>query len=280
MNRNFFIADPDAFTVSAQTVDDQSWHNGPKPLTLDEAKVSIALTAVSGGMYEVGDDLPTLGESPERLALVKNRDLLNVARIGRASTPLDLMTYAAEDQQPSEFLLRESPRQTILTVFNWSGKERAHSISLASAGLPPSGSYQITEVLGNQSCCTLAAGAIALKLAPHSVAVLKLVDSSIPASTPQFSASVPGSGAAGELLNFSALAAPGIVPTLNFHWDFGDGVQLDGAQAHHAYTHAGKYQVKITAAGIDGLDESKTLDLRVSGAVETRFQPEQKRRPE
>jgi alpha-galactosidase len=28
MNRNFFIADPDAFTVSTQTVDDQSWHGG------------------------------------------------------------------------------------------------------------------------------------------------------------------------------------------------------------------------------------------------------------
>ena len=48
MNRNYFIADPDAFTVSAQTVDDQSWHGGQHPLTLDEAKVSIALSAVSG----------------------------------------------------------------------------------------------------------------------------------------------------------------------------------------------------------------------------------------
>ena len=48
MNRNFFIADPDAFTVSTQTVDDQSWHGGQRPLTLDEARVSIALAAVSG----------------------------------------------------------------------------------------------------------------------------------------------------------------------------------------------------------------------------------------
>ena len=27
MNRNYFVADPDAFSVSRQTVDDQSWHN-------------------------------------------------------------------------------------------------------------------------------------------------------------------------------------------------------------------------------------------------------------
>ena len=87
MNRNFFIADPDAFTVSKQTVDDQSWHGGKHPLTLEEAKVSIALAAVAGGMFELGDDLPTLGASPERLALVKNPDLLNIARNGKSSTP-------------------------------------------------------------------------------------------------------------------------------------------------------------------------------------------------
>jgi alpha-galactosidase len=94
MNRNFFIADPDAFTVSKQTVDDQSWHNRRRPLTLDDAKVSIALAAVSGGMFEIGDDLPTLGASPERLSLVKNTSLIDMARLGRASTPIDLMTYA------------------------------------------------------------------------------------------------------------------------------------------------------------------------------------------
>src|ERR1700734_2657438 len=73
MNRNFFVADPDAFTVSTQTVDDQSWHGGQRPLTLDEAKVSIALAAVSGGMFEIGDDLPTLGEDADRVALVKSQ---------------------------------------------------------------------------------------------------------------------------------------------------------------------------------------------------------------
>jgi len=280
MNRNYFIADPDAFTVSSQRVDDQSWHNGPKPLTLDEASVSIALTAVSGGMFEEGDDLPTLGESPDRLALVKNQDLVNMARIGKASVPLDLMTYSADDGQPSEFLLQESPRQTILTVFNWSDKPRAHSVSLAAAGLHANAGYQLTDVLGNQSCCAISAGSIDLKLAPHSVAVLKLVDDSIPASAPQISANVPQSGIAGQALAFSALAAPASTPVLNFHWDFGDGVALDGAAVQHAYTHAGQYSVKLSVTGIDGAGDLKTLPIQISGEVNTRFIPEQKRRPE
>ena len=108
MNRNYFVADPDAFTVSKQTVDDQNWHNAQSALTLDEAKVSIALAAVSGGMFEIGDDLPTLGEDLDRMALVQNRDLLDMALLGRASIPLDLMSYSAADQQPSVFLLNET----------------------------------------------------------------------------------------------------------------------------------------------------------------------------
>ena len=41
MNRNFFVSDPDAFTVSTQTIKDHAWNGGKLPLTLDEAKVSI-----------------------------------------------------------------------------------------------------------------------------------------------------------------------------------------------------------------------------------------------
>jgi len=101
MNRNYFVADPDAFSVSEQTITDQSWHNSRHPLTLDEAKVSIALAAVTGGMYEIGDDLPILGSEPARLALVENQDLIDMARLGRSSNPVDLMSYLPEDEQPS-----------------------------------------------------------------------------------------------------------------------------------------------------------------------------------
>ncbi len=146
MNRNFFVADPDAFTVSKQIVGDQSWHGGSHPLTLDEAKASIALSAVSGGMYEIGDDLPTLGSEPERLALVQNKDLITMARLGRASLPIDLMTYLPEDQQPSIFFLKEDRRQSILTVFNWTGTSRTHRIELSSLGLAENDNYDVSDV--------------------------------------------------------------------------------------------------------------------------------------
>ena len=71
MNRNYFVADPDAFTVSTQTIKDQAWHESSKPATLDEAEVSISLAAVSGGMFEIGDNLPSLTKEPERLALIE-----------------------------------------------------------------------------------------------------------------------------------------------------------------------------------------------------------------
>src|SRR5207245_11119358 len=97
MNRNFFVSDPDAFCVSKQTVTDQAWHGGEVPLTLDEAKASIALSSVAGGMYELGDDLPALGADAERLALVQNRDLIEMMKLSRASQCDVLMRCSRDD---------------------------------------------------------------------------------------------------------------------------------------------------------------------------------------
>ena len=113
MHRNFFITDPDAFTVSRQLLEERTIE---APATLNEAEVSITLAAVSGGMFEIGDDLPTLGSDPERVALVRNPDLLAMARLGRAALPLDLLTYADKDEQPSVFLLREDQRQSLSLI--------------------------------------------------------------------------------------------------------------------------------------------------------------------
>jgi alpha-galactosidase len=279
MNRNYFIADPDAFTVSTQTVDDQSWHGGKHPLTLDEAKVSIALAAVSGGMFELGDDLPTLGSSAERLALAKNTDLIDMARLGRASTPIDLMTYAPGDKQPSIFLLKENAHQAVLTIFNWTDGERTRAVNLAGMGLKDPGKYQIVDAFGDPGCCGSSSDSITVVQKAHSVRVLKLIDKSVPALQPAFEIRSSNGAKAGETLSLSAVASSPQAPVLTCHWDFGDGSSTDGLEVQHAFTHAGEYDVQVTVTGLGAVANRKTSRVSITGDVSTRFDQEAKQRP-
>jgi hypothetical protein len=277
MHRNFFISDPDAFNVSRQHIDDQ----GQVPLSLDEAKVSIALSAVSGGMFEIGDDLPTLGASAERMALVKNSDLIDMARLGRASRPVDLLTYAPDDKRPSVFLLKENGRQSILTIFNWTEAARPHAINLAQLGLKANGKYEIVDVFGDQDCFVVSSGTMNVVLKPHSVLMLKLIDHAIPVVPLAFDVHTSQqAAAAGETLSFNADTRSAQAPVLNFHWDFGDGTSLDGATVHHAYTLSGRYQVKVTATGLNSETTTKTLELSVTGNISTLFKPSEIKRAE
>ena len=279
MNRNFFVADPDAFTVSRQTVDEQEWHGGKHPLTLDEAKVSIALAAIAGGMYEIGDDLPTLGADPERVALVKNEDLLNMARLGHSSRPLDLMSYTPEDGMPSVFLLQESKHQTILTVFNWTEKPTEHSFDLArDLGLQVQGHNQVFDVFDSTASPGNNLETIAVQLPPHSVKVLKIIDTSIPVAAPTVTVHGPDKGKAGETVEFSAEADAAGVPALSYRWDFGDGVRSDGRIVSHAYTRAGDFSVRLVANGLDGVPFEKSIAIRIDGRIDTRFSPSRKKR--
>jgi len=273
MNRNFFLADPDAFTVSRQVLPES--HRAQRPLTLDEAKVSIALAAVSGGLYEIGDDLPTLFGDADRMALVENRDLLNMARYGQAAKPVDLMSYAPEDEMPSIFLLRESKRQSILVVFNWTEKERAHEFSLSDFGLVTSHN-QAVDVFAPGLPIAENISSLSLKLAPQSVRIVKILDTSIPAAAPVAKVEMPEKIEAGKPATFSAQGYPGpdYVPALAYHWDFGDGTSVEGFSVTHTYTHAATYTVRLTVEGIEGLPFEKDFPVAVTGDVDTVFRPE------
>ncbi len=277
MHRNFYVSDPDAFTVSRQVIPDRGWHGNKVPLTLDEAEASIALSAVSGGMFEIGDDLPALGASPERLALVRNSDLLDMARLSRAAVPLDLMTYRPEDKQPSIFLLKESRRQQILTVFNWTGEARSHTLGLDTLGLGANGSYTATDVL-RSGAVPLDNGTLDLALPPHSVRMLKLIDTSVPDTAPGFDAHAPADGQAGVLLELHAAAAGADAPVLEYRWEFGDGVSAEGAEVSHAYTQPGQYTVTVTATGLNGRTDRNTLAISITGMVPTAYDPAAKER--
>jgi alpha-galactosidase len=272
MNRNFFVSDPDAFTVSEQTIPDQTWHPTVKPATLDDAEVSMALAAVSGGMLEIGDDLPLLAKEPQRLALIENPDMIDIIRLGQSSVPLDLMSFAPEDQQPSIFFLKEDRRQSILTVFNWTDGERNRSIDLKTTGLPATGQYAITDVFSKQKFAPSTAGAVTFSQPAHSVRVLKIIDNDVPAVPPSIVVDHPTTGNTGDTLAFKAQGNDEDA-ALSWHWDFGDGVTLDGKQVTHAYTQPGDYSVHVTTVGLDGLRAEKDFQIHISGTMPTTFDP-------
>jgi len=264
MHRYFFVNDPDAFNTTGQSFSDRP--ERPSILALPAAEASIALSAVSGGMYEIGDDLPVLGSQKDRLALVENTDLLNMAKIGRVSTPVDLMTYDPEDQQPSIFFLQESPRQSILTVFNWTENSRSHALRLADLGLIADHSFRALDVLNPNASVTLQAGTVRIhNQLPESVRVIKLIDDNVAPSAPSVKAPVPSTANAGETIHLTAQTDNASVPALGYHWDFGDGVSASGQKVTHAYTRAAHFDIRLTVDGVDGIPAVHTFSVNVIG---------------
>ncbi len=264
MHRNFFVNDPDAFNTTAQAFPEMP--DLPSKLELAAAQASIALSAVSGGMYEVGDDMIVLGSQPERLALVENTDLLNMAKLGRASIPIDLMTYEPEDEQPSVFFLQESPRQSILTIFNWTRASRSHTLKLADLGLAAQSTYAASDVLNKDLPVLVSGGAIRIEnQSPESVKIIKLIDNTEPPSAPVVKTKIPSTTNAGETIQLTAQTESGSVPAIAYSWDFGDGTTATGPSVSHAYTRAAQFTIRLTADGIEGLPSTQTFTIKVTG---------------
>jgi alpha-galactosidase len=277
MNRNYFVADPDAFAVSTQTIADQSWHESRKPATLDESRAAIALAAVTAGMFEIGDNLPTLEHEPDRLALIENRDLIDMVQLGHSATPIDLMDYREQDQQPTIFFLKESPRQSILTVFNWTKQPVERTIALERLGLAPSAQYALSDVLEKKDLPAPADGQIRLTIPAESVRMVKFIDSSVTVSAPEIRMDAPSSGAAGATIDLAA-AQTGGDPVVAWTWSFGDGVTAGGRKTTHTWTEPGDYPVTVTAQGLDGEKAQKQLQVHITGHMSTRFDPAEIRR--
>jgi len=266
MNGNFFISDPDAFNITDTYLVEHS--NEHSSRSLATAQTSIALSAIAGGMYEIGDDLLVLSSEKDRLALAENRDLLNMAKAGRPSTPVDLMTYEPEDGQPSIFLLRQSPRQSILTVFNWTDRPRSRSLNLTDLGVLVSSTMVATAVMDSSSTFVLEGGAIRLQSQPpQSAVVIKLVDTGVAKAAPTVTARVPSQSKAGETIVFTAQADPNGVPALGYHWDFGDGTIFDGPKVSHCYTRAAEFTARLTVDGTDDVPYEQSFSITVSGEL-------------
>ena len=266
MNGNFFINDPDAFNLTDTYLVER--RNERSSHSLATAQTSIALSAVAGGMYEIGDDLLVLNSEKDRLALVENRDLLNMAKAGRASTPIDLMTYDPNDGQPSLFLLRQSPRQSILTVFNWTDNPRTRSLSLADLGIQVSSRMVATGVLDSNAAFALEGGTIRLENQPaQSAIVIKLVDTAVAKAAPTVTAQIPTESKVGETIALSARADPAGVRALGYHWDFGDGTIAEGSKVSHCYTRTADFIVRLTVDGPDDAPYAQTSSIGVRGEL-------------
>jgi alpha-galactosidase len=264
MQRNFFVNDPDAFNVTATHLMERA--NEKSSISLGAAQASIALSAISGGMYEIGDDMLVLGSEKDRLALVENRDLLNMAKVGQASKPIDLMTYEPEDEQPSIFFLKEDHRQAILTVFNWTNTARTHTLRLADFGLPLGHTFAATDVMNQDESFTLVDGGIRLENQPsQSVRVIKLIDQNVAAAAPTVTAQVPEAAKAGEAITLSAQTEAGGVPAVAYRWDFGDGTSADSPKVSHTYTRAGEFTIQLAVDGVDGVPANQNFSVQVTG---------------
>lgn len=279
MNNNFYAADPDAFTVARQLITDQTWHQSKAPLSLDEAEVSITLAAIAGGMFELGDDLPTLGADADRVNLVRNRDLLEMVRLRRAATPIDLMTYSAEDEQPSIFLLREDKRQSVLAVFNWTESPRSHRFSLADLGLEAKDSFTASDVLRQDRPVNSVQGSLRIEeQAPHSVRLIKVVDNSMAPSIPVVKLQAASQGQLGVQTHVSAVVDPESTPVLTYDWDFGDGISGHGPSADHTYTRNGVYKIALTVHGLHDISSTETSSITIQGSMTTTYDIEHSRR--
>jgi hypothetical protein len=266
MNGNFFIDDPDAFNITDTYLVEHSSERSSRSLAT--AQTSIALSAIAGGMYEIGDDLMVLDSEKDRLALVENRDLLNMAKAGRPSTPVDLMTYEPEDGQPSIFLLRQTPRQSILTVFNWIDKPRTHALNLRDLGLSANSTMVATGVMDSNGTFVLEGDTIRIEnQPPQSAMVIKLVDTAVAKVAPTVTAKVPAKSKAGETIILSAQSDPGGVPAFGYHWDFGDGTVAEGSNVSHCYTRAGDFTVLLTVNGPDDVPYKQKFSVGVTGEL-------------
>ncbi|MDR3509922.1 MAG: alpha-galactosidase [Caulobacteraceae bacterium] len=273
MNRRWFVADPDVFCLSNHISPEPRWDESLT--TLDEARAAVTLSALAGGLFEIGDDLPALGAEPERLALLRQPDLIALARLGRAARPADLMRFDPADQQPSIFVVRESPRQAVVAVFNWTDSPRGHRLPLERLGLEPA-PWVVREAWENAPGAVADTEFTAPDQPAHSVRLFVLTRQDRPAAPPQVRINAPDIAGLGQTVTLTADAGASAIA---YHWAFDDGIALDGQTVRRAFTLAGPHSVTLTVQGVDGPSARSTARIIAGADLVTTFQPDRLRRP-
>jgi len=91
--------------------------------------------------------------------------------------------------------------------------------------------------------------------------LFKIIDDSLPAAAPAVTVQAAGMTKAREVITFAAQAVTEGVPALGYHWNFGEGAPTGRARVTYIYTNTGSYNVRLTAAGVDGLTAKSAFSL-------------------
>lgn len=153
-----------------------------EPLSLGEARVAATLGALTG-FYTLGDDLTKLKK--ERMELVSNPTLIEIAKFGQSAVPLDwfaatgdvivspVVDLGANDTPmtavPSQYFLKVNEKTAYLGLFNWTDK--AKSFSIQPTMLLKDGK-STKDVWNNKDIQSF--GTVTLEVPSHDVILLKL----------------------------------------------------------------------------------------------------------
>jgi alpha-galactosidase len=159
-DRALYTVDPDVVMVTWPQLSD------------DEARVLVALCALSGGSFLLSDDLPALPR--RRRALLRHPNVVALAG-SRAARPIDL--FQSPLAPPQVWVRRVDARTTVVGLFNWSDRaERRAWSSEHLTGRP--GAHQAFD-LWARIPGGRALGAprtrFTFALRPHAVRLLKMV---------------------------------------------------------------------------------------------------------
>jgi len=192
---------------------------------------------------------------------------------------MDLMSFRAEDEQPSVFVLQQDRRYSVVAVFNWTKQPRSHRLGLAELGIQMKGPVTAYDIFDRSRTVELQGDKLVLENEPpHSVRMIRLADTSVAEAAPGVSVKAPRAGEAGEEIHFAAEVDPDGVPALRYRWHFGDGTTGEGKEVAHAYTFSGDFLAALEVDGVDGVAARVEHRVQVSGSLKTPFRLENSRR--
>lgn len=177
LHRRFFILDPDAMVVArkGRPAGVLGRRFQARPLTLEEARTWVTAAALTGGLLQLGDDLPELYQDPQRYALITNGNLIEINRRGKIAIPIDLMDFDSEDEIPHFWHIKEKDNSDILAIFNWQDEPRSFTFPLLRIGLSPEQEYLLYDIWQNNQKWGKVRGRLTTSpLPPHSVLLLRI----------------------------------------------------------------------------------------------------------